>query len=322
LPADRTTTRTATHLILGISLLQADDLAGAHTHLQSAITLGQTSGNRHAALAAQGILGDLLSSQGRLHAAAALYRQGIAANLTRDGQPLPIAGDLYVGLGHVLYMWNDLPAAAEHLSQGLALGEQVANWWTTQSAAIILAWLRQVQGDGAGAHALLQHAEMVALANDDFVEVNQLLAQQARVSLAQGNLTAVAGWVAQAGLRSDATPVYGEERLYRMLARALIVLGKPGQARALVQRMQEAATAAGRTGSLISLLVLHALALHAEGSLTNATHELDRALRLAAPEGYVRVFVDEGNTIAALLQQMRRRVDSNIQAYIPKFRPK
>ncbi len=304
LPTTELRTRTPTHLILGFSLFQADELADARHHLQQAITLGCASGNRYAALSAQALLGDLLTSQGQLHAAATLYQQAIVETQGPDGNTLPLAGDAHIGLGRLLHEWNDLPAAVTHFSQGLAHGEQTGNWWTTQAAATALAWTQHVQGNREGAAALLARIQQLALQKQDFVEMNLLLAQQARLWIAQGQLTEVAMWVQQSGLPLDRPPDPMQEPLYRVMARALIALGEPERALTLLQQMVQTATRAGRMGDHIVLLVLKSLAYQAAGNQPQAVTLLREALTLTEPEGYLRVFADEGPAMATLLQHV------------------
>ena len=91
------------------------------------------------------------------------------------------------------------------------------------------------------------------------------------------------------------------------LARALLASGSTADAAALLDRLLQAAEHGGRMGSTIELLVLQALAQQIRGDLRAPLVPLERALRLAEPEGYVRVFVDEGPTMAALLQRAAKR---------------
>jgi LuxR family maltose regulon positive regulatory protein len=69
----------------------------------------------------------------------------------------------------------------------------------------------------------------------------------------------------------------------------------------LLERLLSAAEAGDRTGSVIEILVLQALAHHARGNRPGALAALQRAVTLAEPEGYVRVFVDGGAPIGSLL---------------------
>jgi LuxR family maltose regulon positive regulatory protein len=71
----------------------------------------------------------------------------------------------------------------------------------------------------------------------------------------------------------------------------------------LLERLLQAAEAGGRTGSAIEILALQALAHRAQGDITRALVPLERALTLAEPEGYVRIFVDEGSPMAQLLRE-------------------
>ncbi len=302
LPETNAATRTATHLILGVSLLQADDLPAARQHLATATRLGETSGNRHAALAALGMLGEVMMSEGQLHQAARHYHEAITDHLGPHGQPLPIAGDLYLGLGRLLHEWNHLPEAAAQLTQALTLGEQVANWWTIEGSTVALAWTRQMQGERTVARDLVRRAEQLALRYEQVVEVSPLLALQARLDLVQGNLAAVAHWVQHSGLRPTDTPTAAREPLYLMLARAVVALGRVDEALPLLDRLVVAARAAGRVCSEIAILVLHARAWHARADLVAARASLEQAVAVAEGEGYVRAFVDEGPPMAALLR--------------------
>ena len=75
-----------------------------------------------------------------------------------------------------------------------------------------------------------------------------------------------------------------------------------GDAIELLARLLEAADEGDRTGSVIEILLLQALAYQELDDIPNALASLTRALSLAEPEGYVRIFVDEGPPMATLLR--------------------
>jgi LuxR family maltose regulon positive regulatory protein len=79
------------------------------------------------------------------------------------------------------------------------------------------------------------------------------------------------------------------------------------EAQGLLARLLQAAEAGERTGSVIAILVLQALAHQMQGDIPAALAPLERALTLAEPEGYVRIFVDEGPLMAVLLQEALAR---------------
>jgi DNA-binding CsgD family transcriptional regulator len=84
-------------------------------------------------------------------------------------------------------------------------------------------------------------------------------------------------------------------------ARLLHVRGRHEEALRLLDELQEAAQTAGRTGGMIEILVLRALALWATNKKERVVNTLAGALALAEPEGYVRTFVDEGAPMGDLL---------------------
>ncbi len=89
-----------------------------------------------------------------------------------------------------------------------------------------------------------------------------------------------------------------------MLARVLLAQARPEPALALLDRLHAAAAAQDRIGSLIEIGALRALALAAGGDADRAVAALAAALTLACPQGYVRVFADEGPPMAALLARL------------------
>jgi LuxR family transcriptional regulator, maltose regulon positive regulatory protein len=136
-------------------------------------------------------------------------------------------------------------------------------------------------------------------------------AAKARVWLAQGDLIAAVRWAETSGLRADGEPNYPQEGEYLALARVLTAQGQEDpsgrpldDALGLLDRLLRAAEVGGRMGSVIEILVLRALAVKKRGDSREALAALERALMLAEPEGYVRVFVDEGEPMAALLSEL------------------
>ena len=107
-----------------------------------------------------------------------------------------------------------------------------------------------------------------------------------------------------AGLNPDDKPDYPNEPAYLLLARVLLARNDPGPALTLLQRLFDAAVGQGRVGSIIEIQALRALALAARGDHAGAFGALTEALTLACPQGYVRVFADEGRPMRALLVQL------------------
>jgi LuxR family transcriptional regulator, maltose regulon positive regulatory protein len=167
---------------------------------------------------------------------------------------------------------------------------------------VTLAWIRQATGDPAGALAAMSEAEQASSGPAGLL--NPVPAQRARLLLAQGDLAGAARWVKDRGLRADDHPDYPHEPGHLVLARVLLAQGRPGLALPLLDRLDAAAAAQDRTGSLIEVGALRALALDASGEQKAAVNALAGALALACPQGYIRVFTDEGPRIAALLGRL------------------
>jgi LuxR family maltose regulon positive regulatory protein len=115
-------------------------------------------------------------------------------------------------------------------------------------------------------------------------------------------------------------PGYPRESEYLVLARVLIAQQKPDQALALLAWLHTNAEAQGRIGSVIEVRALQALAFAAGGDQTAGLSALAEALTVAAPEGYVRVFGDEGAPMARLLGRLAtaRRDGEGVSPVVPR----
>ena len=87
----------------------------------------------------------------------------------------------------------------------------------------------------------------------------------------------------------------------------------------MLERLLQAAEAGRRMGSVIEILVVQALALQAQGNVSQALASLERALALAEPEGYVRIFVDEGEPMRLLIEKQSRGQDKTFPGYVDKL---
>ena len=118
-------------------------------------------------------------------------------------------------------------------------------------------------------------------------------------------MAAAMRWAEEWRLKPLDLPNMRREPGYLTYIRLLLDMGRPEQASALVERMAAKTEAEGRLNRLIPLRVLQALALEALGRREEAAAALGRAVALAAPEGYVRAFLDQGPAVAPLLPMVR-----------------
>jgi LuxR family maltose regulon positive regulatory protein len=210
----------------------------------------------------------------------------------------------HVGLAEVLYERDELAAALDHATRGVTLSRQLAFTPPLAAGLVILARIRQAQGDAAAATAAMGEAGQVELSPQVVALFNPVPSQRARLLLAQGDVTAASQWAKAAGLSPEDEPDYPREQAYLLLARVLLAQDRPGPALTLLQRLLAAAASQGRTGSVIEIQALRALALAARGDHAGALAALAEGVTLACPQGYVRVLADEGAPMGALLTRL------------------
>jgi LuxR family maltose regulon positive regulatory protein len=249
-------------------------------------------------------LGLVQRGQGRLEAALATYREALAVAGNQNGGIPQVAGVAYVGMAGVFYERGDLDSALKYATDGIPLCRQLVYTPPLATGLVTLARIRQVQGDLVGALDAIGEAERVQISPLIVGLINPVPAERARLALAHGDVDAAARWVRSRGLTAEDQPSYPGEREYQMLVRVLLAEQAPEQALGLLERLHAQAAAQRRTGSLIEVRILQALALSARGNHADALDALSEALAIAAPEGYVRVFVDEGHPMATLLRQL------------------
>jgi LuxR family maltose regulon positive regulatory protein len=248
-------------------------------------------------------LGQVQRAQGRLGAALATYQQGLEA-AGEAGSELPHVGIAHVGLAEVLYERDELDTAHEHATGGVALCRQLAYTQPLASGLGMLARIRHAQGDAAGALEAIGQAQRVRLSPQVVALFNPVPGWRARLLLANGEVAEAARWADERGLRVKDEPSYSREGEYLVLARVLLARQQPDQALTLLEWLHAQAAAQGRTGSVIEVRALQALALAARADQAAGLAALAEALALAGPEGYVRVFVDEGTPMARLLGRL------------------
>ena len=293
-------------LSLGFQAADAGDEHKANRWLHEALQFSAGQGDLLVPVLALCQLAEVSLIQGQPHRAAAYYRQALRLAAGPDGRPLPIAGLAFEGLGALLREWNNLEAAAQHLQTGIALCTQWAEAWALDGY-LALARVCMAQGDQDAALGAIREAERIAPLLGSEVFVGHVAMTRARLALLQGNLPAAVQWARAAGLRLDAAISAEDEPVYLLFARVLLARGEPDRANHLLTRLLPTVDAAGRSGRVIEALALQALAFHLQNATTQALDALERALTLAAPAGYIRLFVELGAPMAALLQQARKR---------------
>jgi ATP/maltotriose-dependent transcriptional regulator MalT len=266
-------------------------------------------GETYHAVRAYYVLAQSLRAQGRLGAALIACEAGLSAAVATGHQSVPAAGIAHTGIAQILRERNELDAALSHAEEGVALCGQLVYFQWVVTSLTVLAWVRQAVGDREGSLRAMTEAEQaVPLASTAVDLFNPGPVLKARLLLADGNVPRLGEWVRKKGLGADDQPTYLREPEHLVLARLLLAQGAPERALSLLARVGELAKAQGRTGSLVEVRALEAKALEAAGQPEAAVEATAEALSLAEPDGYVRVFADEGPVMAGLLRKVGARV--------------
>ena len=324
-PEDDQTRHNQATSLLGLAQYTSGDLEAAERSLADFHTNLRKTGDILTLIGITFLLADIRVALGRLHEAESSYQQTLRL-ATGQGEPMPLGtADLYRGLGELYVERGDLEAAAQYLLTSQKLGEQTATTDWPHRLCVSQARLKEAQGDLDGALALLDEAERVYI-RGPLPDVRPVAALKARVWLKQGRLAEAQGWAREQGLSVDDDIRYTREFEHITLARVLIAAGKSDreagsldEAARLLGRLLQAAEAGRRMGSVIEILLLQALAFQAQDNLPHALAALERALALAEPEGYVRIFVDEGEAMRLLIEKQSRNRDHPLSGYADKL---
>jgi LuxR family maltose regulon positive regulatory protein len=245
-------------------------------------------------------------TRGHLHQSARSCREVIELGRRGADVPLPLAAAGHIELAGIYIEWNNLAEAGRQLRLGEALCRQGEDVTILAEAHLVQSRLYEISRDRESALEALRQADQ-ALAgipysmthfNLDMQRVGLLLAA-GRLQDARHLLRELDENSAHAEFRPA---TLGETR--RMAWVRLHLAGRqPQQALALVDELIGPAEAAGRHGRVMKLLVFRALARHMLGEAHSALAALGRALEMAEPEGFVRLFLDEGAPLMAQLRQ-------------------
>ncbi|HKF38554.1 MAG TPA: LuxR C-terminal-related transcriptional regulator [Ktedonobacteraceae bacterium] len=296
------------------AFLVSGDVTPASERLVRAVAAARSSGNLVSVLRGQTLLARLHLLQGKLHQAATTFEEMVQGIPGQGELRVLVSGpSYYFGLGDLLREWNNLDAAERLLIQGMELvsGLPVVEAEVVTRGYMALARLQQARGEYRKALATLDAFTRVAH-RCGFVPplAAHGHAVRAQVELAQGNRTAAIYWADTSGLSANDALGYPREQEYLALARVRITQGRENpdgpflsETLVLLERLREDAEAKMRMQSEIEILILRSLALQVQGDRMGALTALGRALILAEPEGYIRLVIDEGAPMAALLRQ-------------------
>ncbi|MCB9455068.1 MAG: hypothetical protein H6671_03665 [Anaerolineaceae bacterium] len=301
IPEDRLIWRSAVLLGLGIAHGELGDMDTAGYYLTDAVIQAEASGNPFIAIIAIYNQGRMLIHQGHLQQAAQTFQQALQ-RAEQSQVPFPIAGTAHIGLGHLLYEWNDLEAAADHLHTGIEQCRQLGNLEAPVRGYMNLACIKLAQKDMDEAITMNAMAEQIAQRANLKRMAERVVTHRARIWLLKGDIEAAAHWAQKSGLALADEPDFLRETDYLTLAQIAIIQGNAWQALSQLEMLRSRAEASGRIYSVIRALAVEALAWQTLDQTGRALETLERALSLAETNGFIRVFADMGKPMATLLR--------------------
>ncbi len=306
-PEDDHLVRAAAGALVGLASWAGGDVDAAFDGYTLSVEGLRRAGHHSDVLGCSITLADLRLAQGRLREATRIYQEGLTLGTSQGGAALRGTADMHVGLSDVLREVGDLDGALEHLHRSAELGEHNGLPQHPYRSRLAMARLRASEGDIDTATELLDQAERV-YTTDFSPSIRPIPAIRAGLLADHGNLDLSLAWVRERGLTADDDVAYLDEFEHVALARVLLAQFRAdGSAQSVVdairllERVSVQAAAGGRSGDLLHVLVLLALAEDARGDRSAAVAHLERAITLAEPEGYLRLFLDAGSWIQPLL---------------------
>lgn len=260
-----------------------------------------------------GALADLNLRQGRLKQAAGFWQKALAAIQNPDNwgiYPLPLIGWVHIRLGELYYEWNDIDQAWEHVTYGLDCTELSGDVRGLIAGNLLAGRIKLTKGDLEEAKACLEQARPL-IEGAQFAHWNSRFERlQLELWLAHDMLRTASDW--SDAMLSDPTIDARPESDIAMLASARVLIVKRDessleQALATLDRLIRSSEVAGRIAVTIEALALQAMARWQHNDPVAALISLEHALRLAKPEGFLRLFVDLGFTMARVLQEAQSR---------------
>jgi LuxR family maltose regulon positive regulatory protein len=320
--------RSTAEWILSVCQLGVEDLSQRLVVLEKLVRISQALDNHMFIVTSRCQLAEVLMKMGKVVESRDLYLQTFEEAIRRDGRPLPIAGQAMMGLGQVQSQWNELEEAERCYRESIELIQQWHQFGAIEGYMGLADCLQARGAWGEAEEALLQaHALAVAYDSTD-IDDRVVEMYTARFRLNQGNSEEVWRYfdrhkMEEPSLGAGQADSSLQQALYSieaglgkyediLRARAHLAENRPDQALAVLDPWLPLLEKQHRAMLLIEVEILRALALQALQREDESQAAFERALALAEPGRFVRLFTDEGESIASFLcQAIQREVCPN-----------
>jgi len=305
--------RGAASSMLGLAHWTRGDLESAYRIYSNGMAYLRQNGYISDVIGGFVTLADIQITQGHLIEAKKSYEHGLQL-ATKPGAPtLRGAADMFVGLSEIYRERNDLHSALQQLLKSKQLGDLNGLPKNPYRSRVAMARLREIQGNLSEALDLLEEAEKFYL-SDFSPNVHPIQALKVRIWIKQGEIEKAFVWAQERNLSATEDVSYLREFEQITFARILLyqyqherTIQFLQEALEMLNRLLRAADEGGRRGSVIEILILLSIVHQLRGEIPAAHTSLVRALKMAEPEGYMRVFLDEGSSLEKLIREVNKR---------------
>ncbi|MDD5367898.1 MAG: LuxR C-terminal-related transcriptional regulator [Anaerolineaceae bacterium] len=314
IPADELILRNAADYLYGMALARRGELVRA---VEVSVNNIRREKSPHGTLAIPTLapfLTRIYLIQGRIHAAASLCREFLDPIKERGIRFIYTSGSMKIDLGEVLYEWNRLEEAEQHIREGLQANEPWRNIMTDGFGLTALTRVLQAKGDYAGALQVVEKFEARLLEHSQPPEFDEDISTlRVCVQLAGGDLQSASDWADQIQRSED---FQRHQEYYRLtLARIRLAQRRYADVEEILAGMPSLAGAGNRLTREIESKLLEAAAVAGQQRLPEAFGLIESALSLAEPEGYIRVFIDVGEPARELLAAYLRPAATGHRLY-------
>ena len=301
------------HFSLGVANENSGQADDAAKNFLRASEKAQSAGVLHLAVHARCSAAQVLIDLGRLNLAEQACRTAIDL---AEGQRFPPLGVALLILGGIALERNDLASAEQLLNEGIALSSQRMLLIHVIAGMASYVHLTVCQGNTAEFLNAIDEVNAILEEYDEEYDVDRFYlvaaACQARMHIFLADRQAVDQWAkAYQASRSDSPFEYAELTLVRYL----LMSGDYEAVPSILQPLLDAARHEGRFRASMEIKLLFSRYCQDKGDIPTALKWLSEALEIAAPEGFIRIFLDEA-PVLELLPQVRETAPDLVDAIL------
>ncbi len=300
-------------MLLGSIQLDLGKLAKASSSFSNVINTLQPCSNLNEfrlLFAAMCNLGDIHIIQGELIKADDIYSKASKLAESWGDNNFHFLGRAFISIGNIKYEQNQLEAAKALIQKGI---EHYEKWGHASDMAISYASMARVfqaLGNLSEANAMMNKALLETNRSSIGIKAKQFVMHQQYCLRTEDDTTEAEKWLQENNIKNPEDININNEKVYFQWMHILFVKKEFVTASILLDKLVEVVHSSKRNGLLIELYILQALSWQAQNQSGKSFDAITKALQIAEPNGYIRIFVDEGDLMWQLLEEFNSAVEA------------